>query len=152
EFFSRDLTDQREPIGGNLCPQRPEQVHRSTYLHAHPQRDWLPLFPETDERKIPSPPYGSSQFPPVPQSNAGDSPRNDPAPLSEKVSQQPDIFEIDRRFIDTKPARSPALKKPSASSAFSVSALLLTLHKPSPYLLDMLVGFIAGIIVCRHFT
>src|SRR5215510_4288380 len=77
EFFSRDLTDQREPIGGNL-------------------------------------------------------------------SQQPDIFEIDRRFIDTKPARSPALKKPSASSAFSVSALLFTLHKPSPYLLEMLVGFIAG--------
>jgi len=82
---------------------------------------------------VPSPLDGSRQFALVPQAIAGDAPRDNPTPLSEKVSQQPDIFEIDRPFINTKPARSPTLKKPSAPTAFSVSALLFTLHKPSPY-------------------
>jgi hypothetical protein len=41
------------------------------------------------------------------------------------------------------------LEKPAAA-AVSVSALLLfTFHKPSPYLLDVLVGFISAIIVRR---
>jgi hypothetical protein len=95
----------------------------------------LSLFREADERNVPSPLDGSRQFALVPHAIAGDAPRNDPTPLSEKVSQQPDIFEIDRRFIDTKPARSPALEKPSSPTAFSISTLLLTLHTPSPYLL-----------------
>jgi hypothetical protein len=77
---------------------------------------------------MPSPLHGSRQFPLVPHTIAGDAPRDNPAPLSQEVSQQPDIFEIDRPFIDTKPARPPALKKPPASTAFSVSALLFTLH------------------------
>src|SRR5437588_5568485 len=37
KFLSRDLADQRESIGSDLSQQRPEQFHRSTYLHAHPQ-------------------------------------------------------------------------------------------------------------------
>jgi hypothetical protein len=42
------------------------------------------------------------------------------------------------------------LEKPSAAAAVSVYALLLfTFHKPSPYLLDVLVGFISAIIVRR---
>ena len=152
EFFSRDLADQRESIGSDLSQQQPEQFHRSTYLHAHPQYDRLSLFREADERNVPSPLDGSRQFALVPQAIAGDAPRDNPTPLSEKVSQQPDIFEIDRPFINTKPARPSALEKPSTPTAFSVSALLFTLHKPSPSLLDMLVGFIPGIIVHRRLS
>jgi hypothetical protein len=57
---------------------------------------------------MPSPLDGGRQFSLVSHAIAGDAPRNDPAPLSEKVSEQPDIFEIDRRFINTKPERSSA--------------------------------------------
>ena len=45
------------------------------------------------------------------------------------------------------------MEKPSTAAAISVSALLLfTLHKPSPYLLDVLVGFIPGIVVHRRLS
>jgi hypothetical protein len=78
---------------------------------------------------VPSPLDGSRQFALVPRTIAGDTPRNDPTPLSQKISQQPDIFKIDRPFINTKSARPSALKKPSA--AVSVSALF-TLHNRLP--------------------
>jgi hypothetical protein len=79
---------------------------------------------------VPSPLDGGRQFALVPHAIAGDASRDNPTPLSEKVSEQPDVFEIDRPFVDTKPARPSALKKPSATAAVSVSALLLfTLHK-----------------------
>jgi hypothetical protein len=114
-----------------------------------PKRDRLSLFRKADECDVPSPLDGGRQFALVPHAIAGDAPWDNPTPLSEKVSEQPDVFEIDRPFVDTKPARPSALKKPSATAAaVSVSALLLfTLHKPSPSLLDVLVGFKPGIIV-----
>jgi len=85
---------------------------------------------------VPSPLDSGRQFALMPHAIAGDAPRDNPTPLSQKVSQQPDIFEIDRPLLDTKPARPSTLKKPSSTAAVSVSALLLfTLHKPSPYLL-----------------
>jgi hypothetical protein len=77
---------------------------------------------------MPSPLDGSSQFPLVPHAIAGNAPWDNPAPLGQKIPQQPDIFEIDRPLVDTKPARSAALKKPSTATAVSVSTLLFTLH------------------------
>jgi hypothetical protein len=72
------------------------------------------------------------QFTLVPHTITRDAPRDNPASLSEKVSQKSNIFEIDRPFVDTKSARPAALKKPS-TTAFPVSALLLfTFHTPSP--------------------
>jgi hypothetical protein len=57
------------------------------------------------------------------QAIAGNTARHDPAPLGEKIPQQADILEINRGFIDAKPARLPALKKstaaPSAVSTIS---------------------------------
>jgi hypothetical protein len=92
----------------------------------------LSLFCKTDESDVPSPFDGGGQFALVPHAIAGDAPRDNPTPLRQKVSQQPDIFEIDRPFLDTESTRPSALEKPSA--AVSVPALL-TLHKPSPSLL-----------------
>jgi len=80
---------------------------------------------------VPSPLDGGRQFALVPHTIAGDAPRDNPTPLRQKVSQQPDIFEIDRPFIDAKPTRPSALKKPSATAAVSVSALF-TLHNRLP--------------------
>jgi hypothetical protein len=81
---------------------------------------------------VPSPLDGGRQFALVPHTIARDAPRDNPTPLCQKVSQQPDIFKIDRPFIDTKPARPTALKKPSATTAVSISALLFTLHNRLP--------------------
>jgi hypothetical protein len=79
---------------------------------------------------VPSPLDGGRQFALVPHAIAGDAPWNNPAPLSEKVSEQPDVFEIDRPFVDTKSTRPSALEKPPAPAAVPVSTLLLfTLHK-----------------------
>jgi len=119
----------------------------------HPQSDRLSLFSKTDERDVPGPLDSGRQFTLVPHAIAGNTPRDNPAPLREKVSQQSDIFEIDRSFVETKPARPSALEKPSAA-AFSVSTLLLfTLHKNRlPLYLDMLVGFIPCIVVHRRFN
>jgi hypothetical protein len=80
---------------------------------------------------MPSPLDGGRQFALVPHTIARDAPRDNPTPLRQKVSQQPDIFEINRSFIDTKPTRPAALKKPSAATAVSVSALF-TLHNRLP--------------------
>jgi hypothetical protein len=146
EFFSRRLADQRKPIGSDISQQRPEQFHRGTYLHPYPQRDRLSLFCKADESDVPSTFDGSRQFSLVPHTIAGDAARNDPTPLSEKVSQEPDIFKIDRSLINTKPARPSALKKPAA--ALPISALF-TLHHRLPLCLDMFVGFISGIIMRR---
>jgi len=99
---------------------------------------------------VPSPFDGSRQLALVPHAIAGDTPRDDPTPLSEKISQQPDIFEIDRSLVDTKSTRPATLKK--APAALSISTLLFTLHSPSPYLLDMFIGFISGIIVHRRLS
>jgi hypothetical protein len=84
---------------------------------------------------MPSPLDGGRQFPLVPHAIAGNAPWDNPAPLCQKIPQQPDIFEIDRPLVDTKPARSAALEKPSAATAISVSALLFTLHIRLPILL-----------------
>jgi hypothetical protein len=65
----------------------------------HPQSDRLSLFSKTDERDVPGPLDGRRQFTLVPHAIAGNTSRDNPAPLSEKVSQQPDIFEIDRPFV-----------------------------------------------------
>jgi hypothetical protein len=67
----------------------------------------------------------------MPHTIAGDTPRDNPTPLSEKISQQPDIFEIDRSLVNTKSTRPATLEKAPAA-AVSVSTLLFTLHKPSP--------------------
>jgi len=80
---------------------------------------------------VPSPLDGGRQFALVPHTITGNAPRDNPTPLRQKVSQQPDIFEINRSFIDTKPTRPAALKKPSATAAVSVSALF-TLHNRLP--------------------
>jgi hypothetical protein len=79
---------------------------------------------------VPSPFDGGRQLALVSHAIAGNTPRDDPTPLSEKISQQPDIFEIDRPTVDAKPARPSPLKKSSAT--LSISTLLFTLHKPSP--------------------
>jgi hypothetical protein len=131
EFFSRDLADQRKPIGSYVSQQRPEQFHRGTYLHSHPQRDRLSLFRKADESDVPSPLDGGRQFALVPHTIAGDAPRNNPTPLRQKVSQQPDIFEIDRAFLNTKPTRPTALKEPPATTAVPISALF-TFHNRLP--------------------
>jgi hypothetical protein len=82
---------------------------------------------------VPGPFDCSRQLALVSHTIAGDTPRDDPTPLSEKISQQPDIFEIDRSLVDTKSTRPATLKKAPAATSVSVSALLLfTLHKPSP--------------------
>jgi hypothetical protein len=83
---------------------------------------------------MPSPLDGSRQFALMPHTIAGDTPRNDTTPLSEKVPQQTDIFKIDRPFVDTKSTGPAALEKPPATTAVSVSTLLFTLHTPSPSL------------------
>jgi hypothetical protein len=134
EFFSRDLADQRKPLGSYVSQQRPENFHRGTYLHSHPQRVRLSLFRKADESNMTSPFDGGRQFALVPHAIAGDTPRDNPTPLRQKVSQQPDILEIDRPFVDTESTRPSALEKPPATAAVSVSALL-TLHKRSPSLL-----------------
>jgi hypothetical protein len=54
----------------------------------------LSFFCEADKRDVSSPLDGSRQFTLVPHAIAGDTPRNNPTPLSEKVSQQPDILKI----------------------------------------------------------
>ncbi len=82
EFFSRHLADQRKPIGSYVSQQRPEQFHRGTYLHSHPQRDRLSLFRKADESDVPSPLDGGRQFALVPHTIAGDTPRDNPTPLS----------------------------------------------------------------------
>ena len=80
---------------------------------------------------MPSPLDSGRQFALVSHAIAGDTPRDNPTPLRQKVSQQPDIFEIDRPFIDTKSTRPAALEKPSTTAAVSVSALF-TLHNRLP--------------------
>jgi hypothetical protein len=80
---------------------------------------------------VPSSFDGGRQFALVPHTIARDAPRDNPTPLRQKVSQQPDIFEINRPFIDAKPTRPAALKKPPATTAISVSALF-TLHNRLP--------------------
>jgi hypothetical protein len=80
---------------------------------------------------VPSPLDGGRQFALVPHTITGNAPRDNPTPLRQKVSQQPDIFEINRPFIDAKPTRPAALEKPSTTAAVSVSALF-TLHNRLP--------------------
>jgi len=80
---------------------------------------------------VPSPLDGGRQFALVPHAIAGDPPRDYPTPLRQKVSQQPDIFEINRPFIDTESTRPATLEKPSTTPAVSVSALF-TLHNRLP--------------------
>ncbi len=82
---------------------------------------------------MPSPLDSSRQFALVPHTIAGNPPRDNPTPFSQKVSQQPDIFEIDRSFVDTKPTRPAALKKPSASTASVPISALFTLHNRLPF-------------------
>jgi hypothetical protein len=130
KLFSRRLADQRKPIDRYVSQQRPEKFHHGTCLHSHPQRDRLSFFRKTDESDVPGPFDRSRQLALVPHAIAGDTPRDDPTPLSEEISQQPDIFEIDRPTVDAKPARPSPLKKSSAT--LSISTLLFTLHKPSP--------------------
>jgi hypothetical protein len=81
---------------------------------------------------VPSPLDGGRQFALVPHTIARDAPRDNPTPLRQKVSQQPDIFEINRSFIDTKPTRPAALKKPSAATAAVSVSALFTLHNRLP--------------------
>jgi hypothetical protein len=42
---------------------------------------------------------------------------NDPSSFGEKIPQQADVFEINRGFVDAKPAWLPALKEPAAAPA-----------------------------------
>jgi len=98
---------------------------------------------------VPSPFDGSRQLALVPHAIAGDTPRDNPTPLSEKISQQPDIFEIDRSLVDTESTRPATLKKPPATCAFPVSGLF-TLHTRLPLYLNMLFRFISGIIMRRR--
>jgi hypothetical protein len=87
KIFSRRLADERKPIDCYVSQQRPEKFHRSTYLHSHPQRDRLSLFRKTDESDVPSPFDCSRQLALVPQTIAGNTPRDNPTPLGEKISQ-----------------------------------------------------------------
>jgi hypothetical protein len=80
---------------------------------------------------VPSPLDGGRQFALVPHTIARDAPRDNPTPFRQKVSQQPNIFEINRPFIDAKPTRPAALEKPSTAAAVSVS-FLFTLHNRLP--------------------
>jgi hypothetical protein len=92
----------------------------------------LALFCKADEGDVPSPLDGGRQFALVPHTITGDATRDNPTPLSQKVSQQPDIFKVDRPLVDAKPTGSAALKKPSATaSSVSVSAVF-TLHNRLP--------------------
>jgi hypothetical protein len=93
---------------------------------------YLSLFRKADEGDVPSPLDGCRQFALVPHAIAGDTPRDNPAPLRQKVSQQPDIFEINRPFFDAKTTRPAALKKPSASTASVTISALFTLHNRLP--------------------
>ncbi|ULA69415.1 MAG: hypothetical protein LZF62_430087 [Nitrospira sp.] len=49
------------------------------------------------------------------QAIAGNTARDDSSPFRQKIPQQANILEINRGFIDTKPARFTALKKPTAA-------------------------------------
>jgi hypothetical protein len=82
---------------------------------------------------MPSPLDGSRQFALVPHAITGNTPRNDPPTLRKEVSQQPDVFEIDRAFFNTKPTRPATLKKPSATTASVTISTLFTLHNRLPF-------------------
>jgi hypothetical protein len=47
---------------------------------------------------------------------ARDPTRHDPAALRQKISQEPDIFEIDRRLIETESARLAPLKESTSAT------------------------------------
>ncbi|GDX88545.1 hypothetical protein LBMAG45_04010 [Nitrospirota bacterium] len=81
---------------------------------------------------MPSALDGCRQFALVPHAIAGYTPRDNPTTLRQKVSQQTDIFEINRPFFNAKPARPAALKKPSASTAPLTISALFTLHNRLP--------------------
>jgi hypothetical protein len=81
---------------------------------------------------VPSPLDGGRQFALVPHTIAGDAPRDNPTPLRQKVSQQPDILEIDRPFIYAKPTGPAALKKPAATTASVSVSTVFTLHNRLP--------------------
>jgi hypothetical protein len=51
------------------------------------------------------------------QAISGNAAWDDSSALSQKIPQQADILEVNRRLIDTKPARLAALKKPTASAS-----------------------------------
>jgi hypothetical protein len=49
------------------------------------------------------------------QAIAGNAAWDNPSPLGQKIPQEADVLEINRGFVDAKPARFPALKKPTAA-------------------------------------
>jgi hypothetical protein len=59
---------------------------------------------------MPSPLDGYRQFTLMPHAIAGNPTWDDASPLRQKVPKQSGILEIDRRFLQTKPAGTPSLK------------------------------------------
>lgn len=95
---------------------------------------------------MPGPLDGGRQFTLMPHAIAGNTSRDNPTALGQKVSQQSDIFKIDRPFFDTKPTRPATLKKPSAAATAVPISTLFTLHNRLPLCLDVLFRFVPGVI------
>jgi hypothetical protein len=57
------------------------------------------------------------------QAIAGNATGNNSSTFGQKIPQQADILEINRCFIDAKPAWLAALKKPTASAPSAVSTI-----------------------------
>jgi hypothetical protein len=61
------------------------------------------------------------QFTLMPHAVSGNPARDNASALRQKISEKSGILEIDRRLLNTKPARPSALKQPaSASATFAV--------------------------------
>jgi hypothetical protein len=79
-------------------------------MHRNRQARALSLLSKADDGDMPSPLDGHRQLTLMTHAISGDATRNDPPPLSQKVPEQAGIFEIDRRFIQTKSTGTSSLK------------------------------------------
>ena len=72
---------------------------------------------------------GRRQLTLMPQTITGNPPWDDSTPLGQEIPQQSDVLEVDRTFLNTKPAGPATLKKPPASS----TPALTTTSTPAPF-------------------
>jgi hypothetical protein len=80
----------------------------------------LSLFRKTDQCDLARPLHRHGQDTLVLQTIPGDAPGHNASAFRQKVPQQSDILEIDRRLVDAKPAGLAPLKKsPAASTAIT---------------------------------
>jgi hypothetical protein len=74
------------------------------------------LFGKADQRDMARPFDRDGQFPLMTKAITRNSARHDSAAFRQKIPQESDILEVNRRLVDTEPARLAPLKEPPSAT------------------------------------